>query len=836
MKGDAIKIVKFFDGSSNRFKIPLYQRNYDWTEENCRQLLSDLKKLNDPNRKSHFFGSIVTKTEDDTHIIIDGQQRITTLSILFIAILNAYKNEKIGCTQTNKVDYIRNTYLEDQYSEGEYKLIPVDKDAKAYNALIEGSPVVGSNLTRNYDFFYREICNCDLSLEDWIACVQKLEIIDIRLERDDEPQLIFESLNSTGKDLTEADKIRNYLLMSLNDKEQSYCYKHYWQKIEENTSYDTTPFFRDFLTVKNGKMAKIDQIYKVFKEFVENTSIGREDIMKEMLVYSGYNKKILDASFSDSDINRKIKEINSTGLSIVVPYLLAFFRYADEQGMTDKLQYKVLDVVENYMGRRIICNMPSNALTKVFSTLHKEILKLMEANPNSLISLTEPYLEVLKYYLLQRQGVARFPDEKIDLEPNFKVRQVYLMPKSFRTFIMERMENGNSNEVHDVVKELSGPDSKISIEHIMPQTLTQDWKDALGTNYEEIHKTYLHTMANLTLTGYNSSYSNKKFTDKRDATNGFKESNYRLNNYVKTCDQWTVTEIQKRQKLLYNKVLEIWPNIQTNFKPAEKPISTVSLEDDTYDFTYKSIKAYTLFGKRTEVSKWVDMFVKVCLDCYQSDNASFLKLVDADKFKYSLHSQPGPSLSEVTDGIYVWTGNSTTSKLSVLRTIFEGMGIEQNELEFEINQGSQTQAKTTAGEMHQKFWAQFNEYASQQSEFTKEFTLKPGQSQKDWHSYDFHIGESDYHLVITLNTQEKSINTGIWCSTLNGYDKVYSAKQKLENELGYEFSWNSAKTSGSAYLKRFVDNMYDESAWPEFNEWFVKYLLLFKAACLKYIH
>lgn len=806
MKGEAEKIVRFFDGAKNRFKIPLYQRNYDWTQENCRQLFSDLKKLDDRSRLSHFFGSIVTKSENDTHIIIDGQQRLTTISLFFIAVIKAFKDGDIKCYKQNNVDYIRNTYLQDQYNQGEYKLQPIEKDAENYKLLMEGEDPGSCNMKRNFDFFYKQICANEESVDDWIDCVEKLEIIDIKLDAEDGPQLIFESLNSTGKDLTEADKVRNYLLMSMSDTEQTRCYKAYWQKIEHNTGNDPSSFFRDFLTLKTWKQPHMDKIYETFKSYCESQQLSRESVMQNMLIFSDYNRNIIDATFPNSDINRKLRELNSTGLSVIMPYLLGFFEFADKQSLSDEERYKVLEVIEDYIGRRIICNLPSNALTKVFSSMHREVLNLIKRHPEQLEGIKMPYLEVLKYYLLQRQGTARFPDTKADFEPGFMTRHVYLMPRPFRTFIMERMENGDSNEVHDVVGELQSPEHKISIEHIMPQTLNDDWKKALGGNYEEIHKTYLHTMASLTLTGYNSSYSNKDFKTKRDAEHGFKDSNYRLNNFVKDCDEWTEKELKERQQLLYDKLLKLWPDISSQFKPAEKPVLTASLEDEDFDYTYKSIKAFIFQNKRVEVSTWKEAIEKICKECYNYDSGKLLSLVDAPKQKYSLHSKKWAYVSEFEDGLYVWSSNSTQQKISVIRTIFDGMGLSYSDLDFELAPNSVPKSATGSGLMHQKFWAQFNEWAKGLTEFNNEFQLKDSQSEKDWYDYQFGIGQSDYYLSITLNTVENSINAIVNFRTLEGYSHYIAKKDEMNTALGEELIWESAKSTGIAVLKKYVDN------------------------------
>ena len=276
MKGEAQPLIKFFDGSDKRFIIPLYQRNYDWKEENCEQLFQDLMKLHNTDRKSHFFGSIVSSIQSGTEdrLIIDGQQRITTVSLLLIAMVNAKKEGQIEATDSKLVEKIFKRYLVDEYQEDErkVKLKPVKKNMQAFDALLykpKSQYIKESYITRNYEFFYDKIIGAGLTLDELFNTIKKLEIINIRLDEDDDPQLIFESLNSTGLDLSEADKIRNYLLMSLSPTEQDDLYTRYWSPIEESTSNDSdkkdpSAFVRDYLTMKQGKIGRIDKIYFIF--------------------------------------------------------------------------------------------------------------------------------------------------------------------------------------------------------------------------------------------------------------------------------------------------------------------------------------------------------------------------------------------------------------------------------------------------------------------------------------------------------------------------------------------------------------------------------------------
>ena len=259
MKGDAQPLIKFFDGSDKRFIIPLYQRNYDWKEENCEQLFHDLMKLHNSDRKSHFFGSIVSSIQAGTEdrLIIDGQQRITTVSLMLIAMVNARKGGLVEADDARLVEKIFKRYLVDEHQvdERKVKLKPIKKDMEAFDALLfkpRDQYVKYSNVTRNYDFFLDKIIHCGLTLDELFETIKRLEVINIRLDEDDDPQLIFESLNSTGLDLSEADKIRNYLLMSLTPAEQDDLYTRFWNPIGENTKYDASSFVRDYLHLAPG--------------------------------------------------------------------------------------------------------------------------------------------------------------------------------------------------------------------------------------------------------------------------------------------------------------------------------------------------------------------------------------------------------------------------------------------------------------------------------------------------------------------------------------------------------------------------------------------------------
>lgn len=569
----------------------------------------------------------------------------------------------------------------DEYQEDErkVKLKPIKKDMQAFDALLykpKDQYIKESNVTRNYDFFYDKITRACLTLDELFETIKKLEVINIRLDEDDDPQLIFESLNSTGLDLSEADKIRNYLLMSLAPVEQDNLYTRFWNPIEEFTKYEPSSFVRDYLTMKQGKIGRIDKIYFIFKEYAETANIDRATLLEDMYHYAKIYNHVDTAKVGTDKLNRKLNQLRTLDSTIAYPFFMAFFDYASKVELAETEIYQVLDVIEAYWARRIICNLPSNVLNKVFATLHRDVLNYVDKSSGYS---TNSYIDVLTYVLLKKGGSSVFPSDD-EVKGDFKTRQVYKMPVNSRMFILERMENQDNNERHDVVKELT--EKNITIEHIMPQTLSSKWKATLGDDWERIHEQYLHTMANLTLTGYNSQYSNLTFIEKKNMQKGFKDSAFRLNNFVKSCEQWTETELKARQKELQNVFMRLWPMPTTSFEPLRREAESASLDDEDYEFTGKKLQAYMLHGVRYTVNTWKEMLIQVCGHILIEKRSTIEWLCANEKYGFS--TTQGDGRCEFVTGMYVWTDNSTATKINILHGMFGECNISASELVFEF--------------------------------------------------------------------------------------------------------------------------------------------------------
>lgn len=692
MKGYAKPLHEFIEGHKIQFVIPVYQRNYDWLIDNCDQLFSDLVKLSRSNRCSHFFGSIVTSSADSSYnrLVIDGQQRLTTISLLLLAGIKAVKDGAIEISEESKIDEAYEVFLKAKFcnSERKIKLVPIENDRIAYDKIFneEDSFDEDSKVTRNYRHFYDLLTRKPraLSFDQLLDAIERLQIISIELDSDDDAQLIFESLNSTGLALTEADKIRNYLLMSLTPEEQHMCFKNYWQKIEQATENQPTKFLRDYLTIQQQLQRPVRQsnIYYEWKKYMDGH--GRKEELVKMLDYAHYYQQVTEAKLSTAKLSEKMRHICNIETDVTNVFFIQFLKYASANNLSEDEIFKVIDLVENYLARRIVCNMPGNALTQVFCALHKDVLKSIEEYSSANVELGNSYSDILTYHIMRRDGNYQLPRDMQFVE-SIKTRDTYHMLKPFQIFLFERLENSVHGEYNDVATDMKKKDA--TIEHIMPQTLNGDWKAMLGDNYEEIQDKYLHTFANLTLTGINSELSNKPFEIKRDGKKigneiypGYKNSKYRLTKNVTLCDKWTEIELQNRCNEIVATFLRLYPLPQTTFKPLPKPVDEASLDEETFSPTNRNLKGFRLFGNEYNETTWKEMLLQVVKLVMERYTDIVDTLYDAEGFFWSAKQADTRYCTMIAPQKYLWTSMDNRSKLRCLRFLFEKCDIAESEL------------------------------------------------------------------------------------------------------------------------------------------------------------
>lgn len=676
MKGEDKILLQLMDGSDNRFVIPVYQRNYDWKESNCKQLYKDLLDVVETKRQSHFFGGIVRATLNgggpSDYIIIDGQQRLTTITLLLLAIYRNIEEGNIEVTDNILAKKIWNKYIIDEYQPGERKirLKPVNDDCTAFDKLIfckKEDYIYSSNVTSNYLFFYEKINNISVPVEQLYEAISKLVVIDIYLNKDDDPQLIFESLNSTGLDLTEADKIRNFILMGISPDLQQKYYYEYWNKIEKNTTYDqVSTFIRDYLTIKTGKINSIKSVYFAFKQYMQK-DLKINDVLQEMLEYSIFYRQITFSATENEEWNKIFIRLNQLDVTVVYSFLLPLLRYSEQDIECKNKMVDILSAVESFLFRRTICGVPTNALNKIFSSLHNDVLKKKEKNS---------YYSVLVYILQSKAGSSRFPNND-EFSQNFVTKNIYIMQSKNKAYLFDRLENGESKETNDILSLMK--DKVLTIEHVMPQKLNNSWKEKLGVDYERIYNERLNTISNLTLTGYNSTYKNRPFLEKKDIENGFKDSNLRLNKFFLKCENWTEVEMKERQSQLLKNALILWKYPETNYVPLEKNHNSVLLSED-FDFKGFGLKSFYFQGTEYKINNWADAILEIVKLLSEIEKAPLYS--EALTNSWFANTPKKNNFKKVIDNVYFSTNSNTNAKINILKKLFNLYQIEENELEF----------------------------------------------------------------------------------------------------------------------------------------------------------
>ena len=847
MNGNAQKLIKYLDGASKRFIIPVYQRNYDWKMEHCKQLYDDLVKIIRQNRKSHFFGSIVSvQSESGTmeeFLIIDGQQRLTTISLLLLAIYHLLSSGKMVSRDHQLTDKILKKYLIDEYEpeEKRIKLKPIKNDQKAFGILFDQDEeyIPDSNLTINYRYFYDRIQHGELDIDELFDAICKLEIINISLNHEDNPQLIFESLNSTGLNLSEGDKIRNYILMGLPNDQQTKFYEKYWNRIESYTDYDVSSFVRDYLSIKQQSTPNMNSVYPTFKKYVEDAEVADiEPLLKDLLEYAKRYAFLIKGGHSDERLNSCIYRLNRLSTSVTCPFLLEVIRLSESGALTADELIEVFHFTESYLFRRAICDLPTNALNKIFLLLHREIIRFDGDESH--------YVEKFKYALLSKRERTRFPSDE-EFAECMSTRNIYGMNPKNKLYLFERLENSETSETKDVWGHLDR--GEYSIEHIMPQHLTAAWIVSLGDNYEAIHTNWLHRLANLTLTAYNSRYSNSPFAEKRDMPHGFKDSGLRINQWVGRKEQWGLPELEERDQLLKNTVIGIWPYPTSNYHPQKKQMDAIALDEDVI-LTGRVLSKYSFKGAEQPVASWADMYQQVITMLHSENKAVLTKLaVSQDPaVDLSLHFSMSPtsfnSCRQIDTDLYVWTGTDTQYKINNLRKIFAIFDVPESELVFYLK--DEDNSETVAGnryEIRKKYW----EYTLPQlknafSENGLFGNVNPVTS--NWIAG--FVGIPGIHIDCVANFDESRVELYLGMASkeknkeLFGF--LFARKDNIEKVIGTQLIWSRMDDNKASKIHTFLPgvDISKDIDWPRMAKFHVdaskKLYLAFKEHLEQYFH
>ena len=583
MKATEAKFIEFLKRSP-QFVIPIYQRTYSWTERECRQLWDDILRTgNNDAIVAHFVGSIVYIEQGIYQVIsppallvIDGQQRLTTVMLILEALARRVGDEEpVDGFSAKK---IRNYYLLNPLEDGErgFKLLLTQTDRQSLLALMQQQPQPADpslRITENFAFFEERVQAVGADLSTLCKGLAKLMIVDIALSRDqDNPQLIFESMNSTGRALSQADLIRNFILMGLDPAQQTRLYEAHWRPMEVafgQAAYGThfDDFMRHYLTLKtSGAIPNVRAVYEAFKAHARSPKVaeaGVDALVADIHTYAGYYCAMALDKESTKDLALAFRDLRELRVDVAFPFLLELYDdYARGRSLKDDF-VRAVRLVEAYVFRRAVCGIPTNSLNKTFATFGRVLRK-------------DQYLESIQAHMLTLPSYRRFPADE-EFKRELSVRDLYNFPR--RSYWLRRLENHGRKE--------HVPVDEYTIEHILPQneSLSAAWRESLGQEAQRVQETWLHTLGNLTLTGYNAEYSDRPFREKRDMQGGFKESPLRVNKGVGNLDTWNEATIQQRAKRLAEQAAKVWEppvlpaDVLETYRPKAKRPAGYTLDD-----------------------------------------------------------------------------------------------------------------------------------------------------------------------------------------------------------------------------------------------------------------
>lgn len=665
------------------FRIPVYQRNYDWSESNCNRLLDDIYGIMQSGDK-HFLGTIVFMAAKSggfalqEYIIIDGQQRLTTLMLILKALSVVAESVGDDCYHEIEEQYLHNKYCDEEFK---VKLKPIKSDNNQFLLLLEDKIDEMDEDTHIYHNFML----CKERFERWaerginpsqvLDALTKLEIVEIVLTKgEDDPQVIFESINSTGLELSNADLIRNYLLMNADDQEK--LYENYWLYIEKTLRNkmdysNLDAFFMQYIVYKTSKPVNSRQLYNSFVKLFKDSGYSQESILKELRYYAEIFGAFVYGSTKYSErINRLLYRLRVLNQTTCYPFLLHVFDDYHQGVIDEETVEKILQFILAYLLRRMVCGVPSNTLRGLFTYLYNRIFKVA--------SNKQKYYETLNKFLFTVSSKDVIPSAG-EFERALQKANIYGNNALCR-FLLLDIENGDGKEILQA--------ENLTIEHIMPQTLSADWSHIRPEEHEE----YLHTLGNLSVTGYNSELSNKSFAEKQDIIRENSKAVI-LNSDVLDKESWNIANIQVRAKRLAGIVM-------TRYKIDRIVDDSIEFEYiemltlDNYDeVTGKKLVSFKLFGETYRQNKYALMLLDVIklldkkspgkLQTLAENNYSF----NSTKRKHVHLNIDGSGMRwpwKVTDGIYLEANLSAWSCIRFIENLLSEFGFEKDQFSFNI--------------------------------------------------------------------------------------------------------------------------------------------------------
>lgn len=659
-----------------------------------------------------------------------------------------------------------------------------------------------------------------VSVEQLVDAIERLCVIDITLDPSDDAQLIFESLNSTGLDLSEADKIRNFVLMNLDQEYQELYYDKYWNAVEVNTDYEVSDFIRYYLAAITGKTPAKSKVYQTFRTFsrqryhapeMDGLRIDTAALLGDMLTYSAHYHSCIHPDAESGAVGRRLANLRNLEATVAHPYLLNLLEYRRAGKIDDAEAAETLGIVEAYVFRRWVCSAPSNALNKIFEALHGEAEKGVATGAD--------YADVVAYLLTHKGGTGRFPDDA-EFANAVRTRDFYRIGNR-KFYLYDKLENGDSKERVDVIGGLESGD--FSVEHVMPQTLSDAWRSELGEDADVVHEQWLHRIANLTLTAYNSDYSNRPFEQKRDMAKGFRASGFRMNQWIAEQPSWGEDQLERRSERLVAQFLELWPMPQSSYVPQRVLPEQAPLDSDI-DFMGRRISAFTFMGERHAVKQWNTMMQMVMRRVFELEPAKVQAFVTGSEYPANyFRADDVPEYSKVSDGVFVRTGFNNAAKMGLLRKVFEICGIDEGELTFEMSPESENgteerlSSHTETEQLRFAYWTKYQQVAAEHAEFLAEFSpRKPNTN----HWSNLNLETPEYHIALLVSVTHN--RTGIEFYVPDDKEigrRAIENKRLFEERLGLTAKpFDAKKASGLRFYKDGHPIKDNEAAWPGYIE------------------
>jgi uncharacterized protein with ParB-like and HNH nuclease domain len=831
MKAYELLLNNFLHSPNVQFVIPVYQRNYDWSLSECSKLFDDIITAETRDRESHFIGSIVyiheglfTAGNVNEMVVIDGQQRLTTINILYVALYRFALETGIK----HEAERIYNMFLTNQYVKKEahkLKLKQTDKNALAFKAIIiktENEFPHYSNVIENFKYFKSKID--ETNFETILNGLNRLLFVAVSLERGkDDPQRIFESLNSTGLELSQSDLIRNYILMDLPHDEQTKVFETIWNPIEENAKdYQkqkslVSDYIRDYLTLKNKKIPNKNKVYEEFKSLYsdkKDESFQQElENIKSLSVH--YRKFINPSVVADSKIKRELEYISRLEINVAYPFLLQLFEDFDNGFIKDSSELvNILKLIQSFAWRRFIVGLPTNALNKIFMVLYAEVD-------------TEEYYESVARALLKKRGSSRFPSNE-EIRVALKDKDLYNTQAKNRNYLFEMLENYNQNVLVDL------NNARITIEHIFPRNPSEGWSTDLSNDeFFAFKEKYLNTIGNLTLTGSNEALSNKTFNEKKTlltngTEHGFQFSMLWLNSSLRDLDKWNIANFEKRLEQITTRFLKIWeyPDVQIdeyddseeqNIFDADKPTS-------------RKLEYFIFDNTKVEEEHVAQMYFYVIRKLYAKNSQLLLSNQDVIKVTRDAASFRNPQ--EVVNGLYIEANIDSNSKFNILKRLLTIFDLED---ELFIKYASDTVATGNNSQVgRRKYWQQLLPQLAGTSLFknvspTKDYWINTGAG-KSGLTYTMLVTRNHVRIELTIGSSSKEKNK-------HNFSRLFNKRESIEQTLGSPLVWEELPEYKLSRVKfeLFNVNISNEEDWPRMNDFFVTNLPKFEEAFQPFI-